>query len=108
MRKRKTSKYEKNFEKALRRKLLKLIRALYAVYKPNDQILRHKLKENVKKLKKITYPKILNNQYIAALVIQIRFQFRDDDMENMEQNIFLLEDLIDGYEKIHSDKKSKI
>ena len=57
-------KYDKKYrgrEKLLRRKIMKLIKVLYYGYKPHNHLDGAKIDEAVEKLRKVTYPRILNN-----------------------------------------------
>lgn len=72
-------------EKLLRRKIIKLVKVLYASYKPDHNDVSAELTLAVDKLKKVTFPRILNNEYVTACIIQVKYKFRSGDFTCMRE-----------------------
>ena len=74
-------------EKNMRRRLLKYAKYLYQAFQPGTPSESERLGNIVLKLKKLTFPRVLNNEYLASNIIDLRYKFRDRNFGGMEEKL---------------------
>lgn len=77
----------KKKEKAIKRKILRLCRLLYNTYTPGNIQVANQLTANSELLRKISYPEILNCEYISCLFYILSCKIKMNDISDIEPKI---------------------